>query len=176
MRSMRAVKRGATNRTLAKVRGKDRWNPQEPVVMIAPNSGREPFPEHPIVSKTVIVVDDSRLSRMHVRGMILRSQPDWTVIEAGNSDELFARLAESDIQIAIIDFNMPGANGIEAATRLRAERPEIDLAIITANGQDSVVAGIRALGAAFMPKPLDEQQVMRFLASTNLPKRRRTAP
>lgn len=141
--------------------------------MIPANSGKGPIPERPIVSKTVIVVDDSRLSRMHVRGMVLRSQPDWTVIEAGNSDELFERLAEGDIHIAIIDFNMPGANGIEAATRVRAERPEIDLAIITANGQDSVVAGIRALGAAFMPKPLDEQQVSRFLASTNLPKRRR---
>lgn len=123
------------------------------------------------MSKTVIVVDDSKLSRMHVRGIILRNKPDWTVLEAANSDELYGKLDESDIQIAIIDFNMPGDNGLEAAARLRAKRPDIHIAIITANAQDAVVSGIRDLGAAFMPKPLDEEQVVRFLASAALPRR-----
>lgn len=123
------------------------------------------------MSKTVIVVDDSKLSRMHVRGIILRNRPDWSIVEAANSEELYAKLAESDIHIAIIDFNMPGDNGLDAAKRLRETRPDIHIAIITANAQDSVVSGIRELGAAFMPKPLDEEQVARFLTASDLPRR-----
>lgn len=123
------------------------------------------------MSKTVVVVDDSKLSRMHLRGIILRNKPDWTVLEAANSGELYEKLDEGDIHIAIIDFNMPGENGLEAASRLREIRPDVHIAIITANAQDSIVSGIRALGAAFMPKPLDEEQIARFLTSTGLPRR-----
>ncbi|WP_448204666.1 response regulator transcription factor [Azospirillum sp. sgz302134] len=123
------------------------------------------------MSKTVIVVDDSKLSRMHVRGIILRNRPDWTVVEAANSAELYDRIAEGHIHIAIIDYNMPGDNGLEAAARLKESLPEVQIAIITANAQDAVVAGIRDLGAAFMPKPLDEEQVARFLAASALPRR-----
>jgi len=123
------------------------------------------------LSKTVIVVDDSKLSRMHVRGIILRNKPDWTVIEAANSAELYGKLDESDIHIAIIDFNMPGDNGLEAAARLLQAKPDIRVAIITANAQDAVVSGIRALGAAFMPKPLEEEQMARFLTAASLPRR-----
>lgn len=126
------------------------------------------------MSKTVIVVDDSKLSRMHVRGIILRNKPDWTVIEAANSAELYGKLAESDIHIAIIDYNMPGDNGLEAAARLLEAKPDIRVAIITANAQDSVVSGIRALGAAFMPKPLEEEQMARFLSAASLPRRAST--
>ncbi|QCO18673.1 response regulator (plasmid) [Azospirillum brasilense] len=108
---------------------------------------------------------------MHVRGIILRNKPDWTVIEAANSAELYGKLHESDIHIAIIDFNMPGDNGLEAAARLLQAKPDIRVAIITANAQDSVVSGIRALGAAFMPKPLEEEQMARFLTAASLPRR-----
>lgn len=33
------------------------------------------------------------------------------------------------------------------------------------------MSGIRALGAAFMPKPLEEEQMVRFLAAASLPRR-----
>ncbi len=124
------------------------------------------------VSKTAIIVDDSKLSRMHVRAMILRQKPDWSVVEAANGNELFQKLDEGAVDVAIIDYNMPGDNGVDTAAKLRRSHPDIHIAIITANAQDAVVSGIRALGAAFMPKPLDEEQVGRFLASTALPRRR----
>ena len=124
------------------------------------------------MSKTAIIVDDSKLSRMHVRAMVLRNKPDWSVVEAANGDELFQKLTDTPVDVAIIDYNMPGDNGVEVAGRLRGSHPDIHIAVITANAQDAVVSGIRALGAAFMPKPLDEEQVIRFLASTALPRRR----
>ncbi len=108
---------------------------------------------------------------MHLRGVVLRNRPDWTVKEAGNGDELFAFLAESPIHIAIIDYNMPGMNGLDVAAELHRRQPDVHIAMVTANAQDSVVAGIRELHAAFLPKPVDEEQVARFLTSTLLPRR-----
>lgn len=104
--------------------------------------------------------------------MVLRNKPDWSVVEAANGDELFQKLTDTPVDVAIIDYNMPGDNGVEVAGRLRGSHPDIHIAVITANAQDAVLSGIRALGAAFMPKPLDEEQVIRFLASTALPRRR----
>lgn len=124
------------------------------------------------MSKTIIVVDDSKLSRMHIRGIVARNKPDWTVVEAANSGELYGKLDDGELHVAIIDFNMPGDTGLDAAARLKAAKPDIHIAIITANAQDAVVSGIRALGAAFMPKPLDEEQVARFLAAADLPRPR----
>ena len=123
------------------------------------------------MSKTVIIVDDSKLSRMHLRGIVLRHHADWTVQEAGNGEELFSILAERPIHIAIIDYNMPGMNGLDAAAELRRRQPDVHIAMVTANAQDAVIAGIRDLHAAFLPKPVDEDQVARFLASTLLPRR-----
>lgn len=123
------------------------------------------------MSKTVIVVDDSKLSRMHVRAMVLRNKPDWSVVEAANGDELFRTLQGTPVDVAIIDYNMPGDNGVDTAAKLRRSHPQVHIAVITANAQDAVVSGIRAVGAAFMPKPLEEEQVVRFLNSTALPRR-----
>ena len=124
------------------------------------------------MSKTAIIVDDSKLSRMHVRAMVLRNKPDWSVVEAANGDELFKTLQGTPVDVAIIDYNMPGDNGVDTAAKLRSSHPGVHIAIITANAQDAVVSGIRAVGAAFMPKPLEEEQVARFLNSTALPPRR----
>lgn len=123
------------------------------------------------MSKSVIVVDDSKLSRMHLRGIVLRHKPDWTVLEAGDSTAMFSTLEAADVHVAIIDYNMPGLNGLDAATQLRESRPDVHIAIVTANAQDSIIAGIRDIGAAFLPKPVDEDQVARFLSSTLLPRR-----
>jgi len=108
---------------------------------------------------------------MHLRSIVLRHRPDWSVVEAANSDELFAALDKNPIQVVIIDHNMPGMNGLDAAAELRRRAPEMHIAMVTANAQDSVVAGIRDLHAAFLPKPVDEEQVARFLTSTLLPRR-----
>ncbi|HYD64730.1 response regulator [Azospirillum sp.] len=128
------------------------------------------------MNKNVIIVDDSKLSRMHLRGIVLRHRPDWSVSEAANASELFEELDKSSIHIAIIDYNMPGMNGLDAATEVRQRHPDVHIAMVTANAQDAVVAGIRALGAAFLPKPVDEEQIKHFLASTLLPRRPAAAP
>jgi CheY-like chemotaxis protein len=112
----------------------------------------------------VLVVDDSKLARMAVAKALTAIHPDWTRVEAANADEALA-LAESDsFDIAILDFNMPGRDGLQLATEMLALRPGIPLAVISANHQVEVVTRAREVGAAFLQKPLTEKALGEFAA------------
>ena len=117
---------------------------------------------------TVLIVDDSKLARI-VAGKALASlQPDWERAEASNADEALARVAAGGIDIALLDFNMPGKDGIALAAELRALYPHMPIAVITANVQDEVIARARAVAAAFVPKPVTEESLRGFVSGAAL--------
>ena len=71
----------------------------------------------------VLVVDDSKLARMVMASAFRRIRPDWSLIETSNADEALATVSEGAVDIALIDFNMPGTDGLElVATSARATR------------------------------------------------------
>jgi CheY-like chemotaxis protein len=117
---------------------------------------------------TVLVVDDSKLARIVAGKTISALQPDWTKVEAGNADEALRRLAEGPVDVALLDFNMPGRDGLELAAELRAQRPDMPIAVITANVQDEIIARARAVKAAFVPKPVTPDGLRGFLSGAAL--------
>ena len=58
---------------------------------------------------------------------------------------------------------MPHQDGLDLVVDLRALTPDMPIGIISANHQQQVVDRARALGAAFLPKPLTEQSLREFL-------------
>ena len=122
---------------------------------------------------TILVVDDSKLARIVAGKAITALQPDWERVEAANADEAIKMLDERPIDVALLDYNMPGRDGLELASALRARSVDMPIAIITANIQDEVIARARALNAAFVPKPLTEEGLRGFLSGAAL--RLRTA-
>jgi CheY-like chemotaxis protein len=113
------------------------------------------------MSYRVLVVDDSKLARMAVARSLGALQPDWIRLEAANAGEA-ADLAR-DADIALLDFNMPGVDGLAFAAELRQLRPAMPLAIISANNQRQIVDRAQAIGATFLPKPLTEDALRNFL-------------
>src|SRR5271170_47109 len=113
------------------------------------------------MSYKILVVDDSKLARMAVVKSLKALQPDWIRLEAANADE-GAKLAP-DADVALLDFNMPGTDGLTFATELRRSRPEMPVAIISANNQREIVQSAQAIGATFLPKPLTEEALGNFL-------------
>ena len=57
--------------------------------------------------KTVLVVDDSKVSRMVIKAHILAVHPHWQVTEAGTGDEAVALVARSVPDYCTVDVNMP---------------------------------------------------------------------
>jgi CheY-like chemotaxis protein len=90
-------------------------------------------------------------------------RPDWTRVEAANADEAFAALQEHMPDLVILDFNMPGRDGLDVAAQLRRMRPAMPVAMISANHQQEIVDSARAIGAIFLPKPLTESALRDFL-------------
>jgi CheY-like chemotaxis protein len=112
----------------------------------------------------ILVVDDSKLARMAVGKTLKAVRPDWTPVEAANADDALA-LARSDaFDLAIIDFNMPGRDGLQLAADMLGQRPGMPLAVISANTQTEVVTRAREVGATFLEKPLTEKALAEFAA------------
>ena len=75
------------------------------------------------MSYRVLVVDDSKLARMAVAKALTALHPDWTRVEAANADEALALAKTDSFDIAILDFNMPGRDGLALAAELLALKP-----------------------------------------------------
>jgi DNA-binding NarL/FixJ family response regulator len=112
----------------------------------------------------ILVVDDSKLARMAVAKALNATYPDWTRIEAANADEALAQVEGANPDIAVFDFNMPGRDGLALAAEVRALKPALQVAIISANHQQEVIDRARAIGAVFLSKPLTEQALKEFLS------------
>lgn len=115
------------------------------------------------MSYKVLVVDDSRLARMAIAKALTSLRPDWTRVEAAGADEALSLVRSQSVDIVLLDFNMPGRDGLVLAAELRGMSPTMPLAVITANLQNEIVARAGEVGAAFLPKPLNEQALDGFL-------------
>ncbi|CAN7618934.1 response regulator [Phenylobacterium sp. LjRoot164] len=125
------------------------------------------------IHPTVLIVDDSKLARIVVGKAVAAVQPEWKRIEAGNADEAQALLDLGGVDVVILDFNMPGRNGLELAELIRARHPEMPIALATANVQDEIIARARAANASFVAKPITEDGLAGFLNGAALKLRRR---
>ena len=111
----------------------------------------------------ILIVDDSKLARMSVAKVLHGLHPDWTRVEATNADEAVDKVKAERPDIVLLDFNMPGRDGLELAADLKALDPNMPLAVISANIQEEITARSHDVGAAFLPKPLTEKALADFL-------------
>jgi len=76
------------------------------------------------VTTTILLADDHSLFRQGLAAL-LREQEDWQVVaEAGSGEDAIRLAAEWKPRFAVIDVEMPGIGGIEAARRIREVSPQ----------------------------------------------------
>ncbi len=108
---------------------------------------------------TVLIVDDSRVSRLMARQFILSARPGWIVEEAGTGEEALAKAETAHPAMILIDVNMPGIGGVAAAEQLRQRYPDIPISLVTANVQNATRNRASELGIGFMEKPITEAKI-----------------
>jgi CheY-like chemotaxis protein len=125
------------------------------------------------MEQAFLVVDDSKLARMVLRRALGELHPDCAIVEAATGAEADRIDGIDGLAAAFIDFNMPDEDGLELAARLRARRPDLPIAIVSANAQTDVLERARALGAVFLEKPVSREALAGFVTAP--PAQRRSA-
>ena len=113
---------------------------------------------------TVLVVDDSRVSRLLSRQYILHRHPDWTIAEAASGEEAIEKLQDITPDLILLDLNMPGMGGLAAVEKLQAKCPGAHITLLTANVQDATRDKAVALGIGFAEKPITEARIDQIIA------------
>jgi len=116
----------------------------------------------------ILIVDDSKLARMVIVSAIRRLRPDWALTEASNADDALQAIASGAVEVALVDFNMPGTDGLEVVSRIRAIQPNMPVAVVSANIQDEIIARARELKAAFIAKPITDDALGAFMSGAAL--------
>ena len=113
--------------------------------------------------KTLLIVDDSRVSRMMIRAFVLAKYPQWIIIEAASGNEALEIVGRDTPNYCTMDINMPGLIGTEAAAQILAKYPGIRVAIFSSNIQEAHQTRAATLGARFVAKPVTEKTVAQAL-------------
>jgi CheY-like chemotaxis protein len=114
--------------------------------------------------KKVLIVDDSRVSRLMARQYIGALHADWIVDEAGTGEEALERARAAAPDLVLMDVNMPGMGGIAAAELMRQEFPALPISLLTANVQSATRDRATEIGVGFMEKPITEARIAQLLA------------
>ena len=97
----------------------------------------------------------------------------WCAVEAGTAEELFTLLAETTPACLILDYDLPGLDGLEVQARLLRDGYKVSTVFLSACEDERVVRGALASGAvAFLKKPVRLTQlepVMQMAVSSARP-------
>ncbi len=107
----------------------------------------------------VLIVDDHPVVREGI-GSMLKKETDFRVVgEASNGLEALEKARELSPDLVLMDLRMPEMDGVEAISRIRAEKPDIKFIILTTYSDDEYIfKGIAAGARAYLLKdaPRDE--------------------
>ena len=107
----------------------------------------------------VLIVDDHPVVREGI-GSMLKKETDFRVVgEASNGLEALEKARELSPDVVLMDLRMPEMDGVEAISRIRAEKPDIKFIILTTYSDDEYIfKGIAAGARAYLLKdaPRDE--------------------
>lgn len=115
-------------------------------------------------SPLLLIVDDSRMSRMLIRAIVTDQRPSWRLIEAASGDEAVALVEQETPDFVSMDVNMPGISGLEAAGRIRIKHPQTRIAMCTANIQESTREAAAKVGLHFVAKPITPASIADAIA------------
>ena len=113
----------------------------------------------------LMIADDERIERLVLRRTLEKYLGDTCQIhEAENGRQALALYRENGIQIAILDIEMPGINGIQAAEEIRAQDPDCCIIFLTAfDDFHYAKQAVHVRAMEYLLKPYSERELLDVL-------------
>ncbi len=107
----------------------------------------------------ILVVEDGQSQREMLRDFLRKE--GHAVAEAESGDRALQRVREGHYDLILLDYKMPGMNGMEVLQAVKGINPEIDVVIITAYGTiETAVDAMKAGALDYITKPVEFEELL----------------
>jgi len=110
---------------------------------------------------TVLIADDDKVTLNVLNDVLTRAGYD--VITATDGEQAWKKLQQSPVQLAVLDWLMPGMEGIEICQRAAKEPKLANRYFILLTGKDKtddLVVGLQSGASDYLRKPFNEAELL----------------
>lgn len=103
--------------------------------------------------KKFLIVDDSSVERVLLRGLLKRHWPNCEISEAADGEEGLAAIENLQPDIVLADVCMPRSSGLDMLATLREQKSLVPVVVMSGVGNEqTAVAALHAGAASYVPK------------------------
>jgi DNA-binding NarL/FixJ family response regulator len=119
--------------------------------------------------RRILIADDHDAIRRGVR-ILIETRPNFRVVaEASTGRDALQVARETQPDIAIIDYSMPGLNGLDLTHALKSELPRLEIMIYTMHEREELIMSVLRAGArAFVLKSDSDQHLFAALDALSI--------
>ncbi|KQB53256.1 Fis family transcriptional regulator [Pseudomonas endophytica] len=111
----------------------------------------------------VLLVEDDRALREALSDTLLLAGHDFKAV--GSGEEALQAVAGEPFSLVVSDVNMPGMDGHQLLSRLRASHPQLPVLLMTAHGAvERAVDAMRQGAADYLVKPFEPKAMLDLVA------------
>ena len=109
----------------------------------------------------VLIADDHAIVRQGLR-QVLALAPELELAgEAKNGWEVIEQIRASNLDLLLLDMNMPGPNGVELIKRVREEAPRLPILVLSMHGESQIAGrAIKAGAAGYLTKDSEPETLI----------------
>ncbi len=113
-------------------------------------------------SLSLLIIEDGASQRELLRGFLAGEGHELHV--AADGAEGLALLESLYVDVVLLDYKMPGLDGLEVLERIRRRSPETDIVMMTAHGTiDTAIRALKLGAAEYITKPVELEELLIIL-------------
>lgn len=112
--------------------------------------------------KKILVVDDEHNSREGLTKILIKE--GYEIVAAESGEAALKEASKQDFDLIITDLKMPDISGIDVLEKIREQKPNIGVIIVTAYGEVNSYLKAMTLGAfEYLNKPIKLDELRRVI-------------
>lgn len=96
----------------------------------------------------ILLLEDHPIFRFGVRQAVIQRWPEAEVVEAETLEGALQLVRRDAFQVAVVDLNLPDAEGLESVSQLRRAAPQVRLLVLSLHAEASYATRVLQLGAS----------------------------
>jgi two-component system invasion response regulator UvrY len=95
----------------------------------------------------IVLIEDNEVFRQALRVMLELGDEIEIAAEAGEGERAVELCRQHEPDVILLDYRLPGMDGVQVAQRVRAECPRVAVVVLTAAAQEREIEALLENGA-----------------------------